>query len=290
MTMLRVARAALFAAVPAELLLVVLLVSGVPLPHAIVLAFEAVVAAVLVLEVATAYRLYATGRRGGADRRTSMRAAYTHLVPEQVRRVMGFDVKGMVSLALWAARRRHGVPTGTTAVSYSGAQTATMMLFLFAMVAELVGVELLLRAIGAPVGLRVTFFVLDAYSILIVLAVIAACITRPHVFSADEIRVRYGAFFDLRIPREQVADVRRIRNYSEHGTVRVEEDRLAVAVSSQTNLRIELTGPITAVRPLGRRAAVRTLRIFADDPTAALQALRSVGHDRPGLQGTASGT
>jgi hypothetical protein len=186
---------------------------------------------------------------------------------------MGFDLKGMVSLALWVARRRHGVPRGAVAVPYSGAQTATMLVFLFAMVVELIGAEILLRTFGAPAGLRTAVLMIDAYSILIVLAVIAACITRPHVISADEVRIRYGAFFDLRVPREQIARVRHIRNFNESGMVKVEDDRLAVAVSAQTNLILELTDSISAVRPLGRRAEVRTIRFYADDPKAAVTAL-----------------
>ena len=153
------------------------------------------------------------------------------------------------------------------------------MLFLFGMILELVAVEVLLRAIGASVGLRTVILVIDAYSILIVLAVIAACITRPHVVSATEVRVRYGAFFDLRIPGDQIASVRQVRNYNENGAIKVEDDRLAVAVSSSTNLILELTEPITAVRPLGRHAEA------ADDPPLRRRAAsglhRAAGCERP---------
>ncbi|MEV0349598.1 hypothetical protein AB0H88_27820 [Nonomuraea sp. NPDC050680] len=272
--MVRIARAVLFAMVPMELLLAVLLVSGVSLPRPLVAAAEAAVVAAFVLEATTLCRLFGAERRGGADRRTALRAAYGRLVPDQVRRIMGFDVKGMVSLALWVARRRHGVPYGATALSYSRAQTTTMMIFLFAMVVELIVAEILLRAFGAPVGLRTVVLVADAYTVLIVLAAIAACVTRPHVVSADEVRIRYGAFFDLRVPRERIVQVRHVRNFNENGTIKVEGDRLVVAVASQTNLILELTEPISAVRPLGRRAEARVIRFFADDPSAAIHVLR----------------
>jgi hypothetical protein len=189
-----------------------------------------------------------------------------------VGRIIVFDLKGMVSLVLWAARRRHGVPPGATELSYSGAQTATMLAFLSAMVVELVGVDIMLRGIGAPSALRGAFLLIDGYSILIVLAVIAACITRPHVVSADELRIRYGAFFDLRVPLSLVTSVRAVRNLDEHGKIRVDGDRLAVAVASQTLLTIELAEPVWATRPLGARVQVRTIRIFVDDPEAALAA------------------
>lgn len=204
---------------------------------------------------------------------TVARAAFRwvgRLVPGPVRRVVGFDLKGLVSLALFVVRRRHGVPPGAVPVSYAGGQLTVQLAFLFVMALEAVGAELLLRGLDAPSGLHAVILMVDLYSVLIVLAVIAACVTRPHVVSDDELRIRYGAFFDLRIPRERIASVRLARNFNESGMVRVEDERLAVAVSSQTNVVVELDEPITAVRPLGRRAEVRTIRFFADDPKAVL--------------------
>lgn len=274
--MLRVARAALFAMVAVELPLAVLLVSGVSLPEPLVVAAELAVVVMLVLEVVTAYRLFRLERRRGATRGTAARATVDRLIPLPVRRIMAFDVKGMVSLALWVARRRHGVPPGSTPVSYAREQTSIMLMLVMLTVAELVAVEILLRSIGAPAALRTALLVLDAYGVVIVLAIIAACVTRPHVVGADDVRIRYGAFLDLRVPRERIAEVRRIRNYNESGPMVGNDGRLVVAVLSQTNLLIELTEPVTAVRPLGRHAEVRTIRFFADDPEAALTALRSL--------------
>ncbi|MGC9670742.1 hypothetical protein ACNTMW_29870 [Planosporangium sp. 12N6] len=271
--MLRAARAALLTMVPAELLLRLLPVSGVPLPGPLVAVANVAALALLAVQAVVGYRQFRDQRRGGAGRGTALRAVYGQFVPEPVRRIMGFDLKGMVSLVLWATRRRHGVPSDATAVSYSGAQSSTMVVFLVLAVAELVAVEAVLRAIGAPAGLRTVLLLVDGYGILIMLSIIAACITRPHVVSADEVRIRYGAFFDLRVPREQIAEVRRIRNYNESGAVKVNDERLAVAVSAQTNVLLELTGPVTVVRPLGRRCQVRTIRFFADDPAAAINAL-----------------
>jgi hypothetical protein len=281
--MLRVARAALFAAVPAELLLVVLLVSGTPLPRLLVTGVEALVLGVLALEAVAVLRLFRAGRRRGLDRRRAARAAYEDLVPVQVRRIMGFDAKGMVSLALWLTRRRHGVPPGAVPVPYFGAQAPALVVFLGAMVVELVVIDIVLRSVGAPAAVRAVLIVLDGYSILLALAIIASCVTRPHVVSATEVRIRSGAFFDLRIPRAQIATVRRVRAYNEKGTVRVTGDVLTVAVSSQANLHLELTAPIVAVRPLGATCEVRTVRCFADDPAAALAAFTDTtpAPDRP---------
>lgn len=275
---LRIARAALFAVLPAELLFAVLLMSGVPLPIPVIMVAEAAVVSVFILEVVTAYRLFRAERRSGANRSAAARATVHQLVPEQVRRIMAFDAKGMISLVLWVARRRDGVPPGATPVPYVREQTPSLLILLFVMVVETPATELLLRALDAPVALRSVMLVLDVYSIVLVLAIGAACVTRPHVVSATELRVRYGAFFDVRIPRDLISSVRLTRNYNETGMVTVKDGRLGVAVSSQTNVVIELTEPVTVIRPLGRRAEVTTVRFFADTPGSALTALQHIQH------------
>jgi hypothetical protein len=272
---LRAARAALYAAASAELAVMVLVASGVTVPGPVVATIKVILATMLLLQLAAAAQLVIKARRTGADWPAALRSV-GRLVPDKLRRIMAFDVKGTVSLVLLVARRRHGVPQGAVAVTYAGGQLALQLGFLFAMVVEVVGVELLLRAIDAPHGLRAAFLVIDLYSILIVLAVIAACVTRPHVWSDEELRVRYGAFFDLRIPRAQISSLRSVRNYNESGMVKVLDDRLAVAVASQTNVVVELREPVRVVRPLGGRADVRTVRFFADDPSVLMDARSTV--------------
>ncbi|MBO3749372.1 hypothetical protein J5X84_25115 [Streptosporangiaceae bacterium NEAU-GS5] len=201
-----------------------------------------------------------------------------------LRRILGFDAKGVVSVALWVARRRHGVPAGAVALPYAREQATLLMLFVFLQVVETFAAELLLRAWNVAPGVRGTVLFVDVYSIFVVLAIGAAGATRPHVVTADELRVRYGAFFDLRVPRALISSVRLTRSYDEQGMVRVGDGRLAVAVSSQTNVVVELSEPVTAVRPLGKTAEVTTVRFFTDTPGAALTAL-SAGASRTGSDG-----
>ncbi|MFF3437983.1 hypothetical protein [Streptosporangium sp. NPDC002721] len=276
--MLWAARAALFAVIPMEMLLVVLLVSGVPLPGPVIVAAELVVASVLVLEAVTAYRLFRAERRGGADRRAALGATFRLLVPVQVRRLVGFELRGLASIGMWIARRRHGVPPGATAAPYAREQSSILLVFLFVMVVETVGIELLLRAIDVPHGLRVAVLVADLYGILYVLMLAAASATRPHVVTSEELRVRSGVYFDLRVPRELISSVRLSRNYNESGMITVTGSRLGVVVSSQTNVVVELTEPVTVVRPLGVRAEATTIRFFTDTPDALLNALRPSPH------------
>ncbi|MFC5749763.1 hypothetical protein [Actinomadura rugatobispora] len=272
---MKIARAALLAVFPAELTLVVLLLSGADVPAGLILAAEAAVPAVLALELTVACRVFAAARRDGADRRAALREVRDRLVPRQVLRLAGFELKGNHSLLLWAARRRSGVPEGAVEVSYAREQTFTQSLWLFAMTVELVGFEILLRGLGVPDWLRILVLVVDVYGLLMALGMWAACVTRPHVVTRDELRLRSGAYFDARIPRDRIAAVRSVRNLNETGLIRVEDGTAAVVVASRTNLVVELTEPVTIVRPMGARAEVRAIRFFADDPAAALTALRT---------------
>ena len=189
-------------------------------------------------------------------------------------RIVGFELKGLAAIAAWLVRRRHGVPDGAVALAYGKEQSFMMCLMAFAMAVETVVVDLLLAALDVPDLLRHGVLIADLYGLLYVLMLTAACATRPHVVTADELRVRYGVHLDLRVPRELVTVVRTGRAYHQGGMITVAGGRLTVAVSSQTNVTVELARPVTVVRPLGRRAEITSIRFFAQDPEAAAAALR----------------
>ncbi|MFE3448167.1 hypothetical protein ACFXJ8_04455 [Nonomuraea sp. NPDC059194] len=145
----------------------------------------------------------------------------------------------MASIVLWARRGRDGVPQDGIALLYAKAQASLVLVLLFAQVVQVVAVELMMATSGAPTGLRTVVMAADLYSLVFGLGLGAACVTRPHVVTAAEVRLRYGAYFDVRIPRELIASVRMRRDYPS-GVVTVEDDRLIVAVSSQANLVLGL--------------------------------------------------
>nr|WP_055504939.1 hypothetical protein [Nonomuraea pusilla] len=189
-------------------------------------------------------------------------------------RVLGFELKGVASVALWVARRRHGVPPGATACSYAREQSTTLLLMVFAMAVETVVMDVLLSAFGVPAPVRLAVLVADAYGVVFGVGLAAACATRPHVVTAGELRVRYGPYVDLRLPRALIVSARISRTYDERRMVHMSDGRAAVSVASQTNVVVELSEPVVAVRPLGVRAEVTIVRFFADDPKALLAALR----------------
>ncbi|MFG3404545.1 hypothetical protein [Streptomyces sp. NPDC048142] len=286
---LRVARAAAWSVLPAELVLAFCVVAGVRIPTAVLPAAEALVVAVLVLDASVLWRLYAARRRAGTGRREALRSAVGVLVPVAVRRLVTHEFRALHSLGLWVVRRRHRIPEGALPVPYTGPQTGVMYTFAFVCVLETVVLALV---IPWPL-VHAILLVVDVYGVVVVFAMHAACVTRPHLVAADgSLRLRYGALFDLRVPAALIATARVERRFPGGGPVRVDEDgTLDLAVGSQTTVTVELTEPVGFVRPLGRRGSARTLRFNADDPRAAVAALvtpsltpeRTAPNPSPGL-------
>ncbi|MFJ9107815.1 hypothetical protein [Streptomyces sp. NPDC102283] len=269
---LRVARVAMWAVLPGEVALAVCLVAGARIPGAVLLVAEALVAGVLALEAYVMWPLYTARRRAGETRGEAGRSAVRAVVPVAVRRLVVHEFRALHCLGLWVLRRRHRVPAGARPFSYSEPQTGTMYAFLFVSVVETVVLALV---IPWPL-VHAILLVVDVYGIVIVLALHAACVTRPHLVEADgSLRLRYGALFELRAPAAVIAAARVERRFPDGGPVRVDEDgALDLAVGSQTTVTVELTEPVEFVRPLGRRGSARTLRFHADDPRAAVAALK----------------
>ncbi|WP_420080946.1 hypothetical protein ACN6AT_25155 [Streptomyces sp. JL4002] len=268
----RAARIAVAAVLPAELALVVCVAAGVRLPAPALAAAEVLVLGVLLLEAWVLYRLYAAARAAGEAPRAARRTAAHAVVPVQVRRLLRHELKAGVSLGWWALRRTHGVRPGDLAAAYTGPQTAVMYGMVFVSVVETVALAFL---IPWPAVHRVVL-ALDVYGILLVLALHAACVSRPHVVRPDgSLRIRYGALFDLAVPPDAVASVRVERRYPEGRLVTLSEDGvLDLIVGSQTTVTLELNRELDFTRPLGARGRARTVRFHADDPRAVVTALR----------------
>ncbi|WP_236066064.1 hypothetical protein, partial [Streptomyces poriferorum] len=193
------------------------------------------------------------------------------VVPLPVRRLVGHELRALHSLGLWVLRRRHGVPEGAAPAPYTGPQTAMMYGLVFVSVVETVMLALL---VPWPVVHRI-LLVLDVYGVLLVLALHAACVTRPHVVGPDgSLRVRYGALFDLRVPAASITAVRVERRFPQGRLVQLGPDGvLDLAVGGQTTVTVELTAPLGFLRPLGRRGKAVAVRFHADDPRAVVAAL-----------------
>ncbi|WP_393101325.1 hypothetical protein [Streptomyces sp. LN325] len=191
----RIARAAVWVLLPAEAALLVCAVAGVRIPGAVLVGAGALVMTVLAGEAVVVWRLYAAGRRTGVGRRDAARKALHTLVPVVARRLVVHEVRALHSLGLWVLRRRHQVPDDARAVAYTGPQTAMMYGLLFVSFIE---TTLLALVIPWPL-VHAVLLVVDVYGVVLLLALHAGCVVRPHVVGPDgSLRLRYGALFDLR--------------------------------------------------------------------------------------------
>ncbi|MGI5454334.1 hypothetical protein ACQEWB_14390 [Streptomyces sp. CA-249302] len=178
------------------------------------------------------------------------------------------ELRLLASLLMWLPRRTHGVGDGR-AFGYARGQGAVMFGFAFVCVVETVTMSVLLR--GYP-ALHQVVFVLDAYTVVFVVALHAASVVRPHVLDSGSLRIRRAVHVDLRVPIHQIASVRReLRTTHERA-----EGELDLPVGSQTTVTLELTEPVAHFGFLDRRRDVRLVRFHADDADTLVEEIRAL--------------
>ncbi|MEU6139063.1 hypothetical protein ABZ848_01735 [Streptomyces sp. NPDC047081] len=183
------------------------------------------------------------------------------------------ELRLLASLLMWLTRRTHGVGGGR-GFGYARGQGAVMFGFAFVCVVETVTMSVLLR--GYPALHRVVL-VLDAYTVVFIVALHAASVVRPHVLDAGSLRIRRAVHVDLRIPLHQIGTVRRELRTT-HDRV---EGQLDVPVGSQTAITLELTAPVTHFTFLGRRRDdIRLVRFHADDADTLVHEIRALTRAR----------
>ncbi|MGA5900167.1 hypothetical protein [Streptomyces venetus] len=183
------------------------------------------------------------------------------------RRLVMHEVRLLVSLVLWVARRTQGADGGR-AFGYARGQGAMMAGFGFVCVVETVTMSVLLR--DWPT-VHAVFLLLDVYGVVIVVGLHASSVVRPHVLDVEggSLRIRRYVHVDLRVPLERIGAVRReLRMTHERA-----DGELDVEVGSQTTVTIELTEPVTHLTFFGRRRTVRVVRFHADDADGLVRAL-----------------
>ncbi|SFE79006.1 hypothetical protein [Streptomyces mirabilis] len=196
------------------------------------------------------------------------------------RALLRHELRLFASLLLWVTRRAHGTRAGRP-FGHARGQGAMMWGLGFVCVVETAGMAVLLR--GWPV-VHAVVLVLDVYTVLMVVGMHAAGVTRPHILDSTHLRVRNRAHVDLRIPLADIAVVRReLRTTHERA-----EGELNLAVGAQTDVTLELATPVPHFTFLGRERRVRLVRLHADDPDELVRALtqaRTAPSRSPGRPG-----
>ncbi|MFJ8631014.1 hypothetical protein [Streptomyces sp. NPDC093568] len=176
------------------------------------------------------------------------------------------ELRLVTSIWMWAVRRRHGIGAGT-GFGYARGQGTMMLGFGFVIVIESIMMSVLLR--NYPAVQRM-WFMMDMYTLLIVVGMHAASVVRPHVLDAGSLRVRRAAHVDLRIPLERIGQVRReLRTTHERA-----DGELNLAIGAQTTVTLELTQPVSHFTFLGRRRDIRLVRFHADEAADLVQAIK----------------
>ncbi|MFJ2826423.1 hypothetical protein ACIPC1_02225 [Streptomyces sp. NPDC087263] len=195
-----------------------------------------------------------------------------------LRRLLAHELRLLAGLGRWVARRPpHGVGEGR-GFGYARGQAAMMFGLAFVCVVETVGMSVLLR--DWPRVERVVL-VLDVYTVVFLIGLYAACVSRPHVLDSGALRVRNGAHVDLRIPLEDITSVRREVRFTHER----EDGELNLPVGAQTEVTLELAIPVRHFTFLGREQAVHLVRLHADDPDELVRRLtqaRTVPSPLPG--------
>ncbi|WTA10510.1 hypothetical protein OHB08_35065 [Streptomyces phaeochromogenes] len=188
-----------------------------------------------------------------------------------MRHPIAHEVRLLASIGRWVARRPHGIGRGR-AFSYGRGQGAMMFGFGFVSVLESVCMAVLLR--NHPAVHRVVL-ALDVYTLLLIVGMHAASVTRPHVLddTADEafLRIRRAAHVDVRVPLAAISSVRRelVTTHEKRG------GRLDLAIGAQTTITLELSSPVRHFTFLGRPKDVTLIRFHADEPEALVREIRT---------------
>jgi hypothetical protein len=183
-----------------------------------------------------------------------------------------FEGRNFASVWLYLRRRRDGLGGDAVAVPYAGADKSMLFVFLGLFVAETA--LLWLADFGLVVDL--VLLVLGIYSALLVFGLHASSVTRPHVVSPTEVRIRAGARLDVRIPRDNVVSLRHLREAHPPGETKTFQGNALLCFTGayETNLVVELASPITVTTMFGNHRTVEVVKCHADDPAAAVRAYR----------------
>lgn len=286
----RTVRRALVALLGLRLALLFFQACGAAIPVPVLRAVEATTLAPAVACALFLGADYRRHRRVPLPPRKATAAAVREMVPLVLRRLAVHEVQLFTSFVRWITRfPPHGVGQGDTAVRYAAAQAFLIYGFFFVSVVETVALAVIIPwpAVSGVV------LVVDLWGVYFVIALQAACAVRPHVVLADgSLRLRYGVLMEISVPAKQIVRARVERRCPDGRgfPAKLQPDgSLDMAVGGQTTVTVTLTAPVRFLRPLGREAAARVLRFYADDPAAAVTALCQAGRKKAVISGNPPG-
>ena len=175
--------------------------------------------------------------------------------------------------------RRPAISAGATGIGYHRPVLTILFIFIGLSAVEIPIFDLIVHQ--WPV-VRITMLILGIWGVTWMLGYLFAMLMRPHTVGPDGIRVRSGLEIDVPVPWEVIASVAINRRVDEPKQPRIVEKEVgaeyAERMQNETNLEIELEHPfvvhLPGLAPKGGEHQVTSIRLWADDPRAFLDAAR----------------
>lgn len=179
------------------------------------------------------------------------------------------------NLLRWAFRRP-SVPAGSEPVGYAQAVTPVMSLWIFASVAELPLIHVLIPW----EGVRIAALVLGVWTVVWMLGALAGLRVHPHLITEDGLRLRNGAMTEVRVPWTAVAGARKVDLDlpSSMRTLQPEETpegtHLRIGVSGRANITVDLREPLRVCPSRTKELTVVRVSFWVDEPGVVARVIR----------------
>jgi len=230
-----------------------------------VLSVPAEIGLVAWIAVRTARSLKSTRGTGTDDMLDRLRQVAREILPMRaVAEAIAFEM-AVVYFSLFAWRRRPHVPSASRVFTYhrTSGYGALGFAFLVVTLAEAIPVHLLVTR-WSPRGAWL-LTALAAYGLLWFLADYRATRLRPILLDGEDLTIRTGLRWTVRIPRAHIVAI--------HKKAPKSEPFLRTALPAMTPLWIELAEPVTAQGPYGKLKQARWISVGVDDAKAFREAL-----------------
>jgi hypothetical protein len=184
-----------------------------------------------------------------------------------MRKILRYETVMWTSLFRWVRHRRPMDQPGTVTFGYGASAVPLMWAFIVLSVVELIAVDLLLHR---WLVVRLVADVLGLYGLIWMVGLLAILRMHPHTVAPDELILRSSAFVEVRVPRDDIQDVRLHRRYyTATGRVQVDGATVSLVGHSQTQVEVRLRTPMTVAD-----TEVTEIRVAVDDPAGFVAAVQ----------------
>lgn len=225
----------------------------------------------VVLEIFVVTRAVRSARASGAELPFALDRSLSEFFPAVVTRSLRQDLLLLRALGMLITGRRD-VKKDEQALPYSNPIVPMLAVITVVDVLVAFGLHMLL-----PAGwIRTAILILGILGLIWLVGFIASLIVYPHVVSEKQLRLRFGIFHDIVIPREAIAEAESFRGDpgSAHAAA-CQEGRLIMVVANQATIRLSTRGveELTALSPKLAGQPISEIIFYTDETDSASQVL-----------------